>query len=75
MPGDDPWTEHARWFNRCGFLRLVKGDDFIQDVLRQKPPQQVPEEDLLKRRPYSDEELERMMDDAICKVRREAVFG
>lgn len=26
---DDPWVEHARWFGKCCFLRLVKGQDFI----------------------------------------------
>lgn len=40
---DDPWTEHARWFNLCGFLRLVKGDDFIREVLLKHPRQPVPE--------------------------------
>ena len=28
---DYPWTEHARWFSKCGFVRLVKGDDFIRE--------------------------------------------
>ena len=75
VPGDDPWTEHARWFGRCGFLRLVKGEDFIQDVLRHNPPQEAPPADQpqtghteVKRRPFTDEEVESMMEDAICKV-------
>ncbi|XP_076357103.1 putative inhibitor of apoptosis [Tachypleus tridentatus] len=29
-PGDDPWTEHAKWFCNCGFVRINKGDDFIK---------------------------------------------
>ncbi|TEA37758.1 hypothetical protein DBR06_SOUSAS9210088, partial [Sousa chinensis] len=28
-PGDDPWTEHARWFPRCEFLLRTKGRDFV----------------------------------------------
>ncbi|KAK4883076.1 hypothetical protein RN001_006395 [Aquatica leii] len=28
-PLDDPWTEHARWFPKCGYVLLVKGQDFI----------------------------------------------
>lgn len=28
-PHDDPWTEHARWFPRCSFVRLIKGLEFI----------------------------------------------
>lgn len=28
-PQDDPWTEHARWFPRCSFVKLVKGQEFV----------------------------------------------
>lgn len=90
VPGDDPWTEHARWFSRCGFIRLVKGDDFIQTVMRDHPQEQVQQvqgaavtgagpETGVKRCPFSDEEVENMMENAICKtavelgVDREAV--
>ena len=27
--GDDPWTEHARWFPRCNYVKTVKGQEFI----------------------------------------------
>jgi hypothetical protein len=30
--GDDPWTEHARWFPRCGHVRQSKGEAFIRAV-------------------------------------------
>ncbi|XP_019681817.2 baculoviral IAP repeat-containing protein 7 isoform X1 [Felis catus] len=30
--GDDPWTEHAKWFPRCGFLLQTKGRDFVCSV-------------------------------------------
>jgi len=43
QPEDDPWTEHARWFHLCAFLRLVKGDEFIREVLLKHPRQPVPE--------------------------------
>jgi len=29
---DDPWTEHARWFPNCGFLKQVMGTNYIQKV-------------------------------------------
>ena len=29
---DDPWTEHARWFPNCGFLKQVRGSKYIQKV-------------------------------------------
>ena len=38
QPEDDPWTEHARWFSECGFIRLVKGDEFISKCLNSHPP-------------------------------------
>ncbi|CAC5379796.1 unnamed protein product [Mytilus coruscus] len=31
-PGDQPWIEHARWYQNCTFLRQCKGDKFIEDV-------------------------------------------
>ncbi|KAM6163898.1 baculoviral IAP repeat-containing protein 7 [Rhynchocyon petersi] len=31
-PGDDPWTEHAKWFPRCEFLLQSKGRGFVQSV-------------------------------------------
>ena len=27
---DDPWVEHAGWFHQCEFIKLVKGEGFIQ---------------------------------------------
>ena len=38
---DDPWTEHARWFSECGFVRLVKGDEFISKCINKHPPESV----------------------------------
>ncbi|XP_077488826.1 baculoviral IAP repeat-containing protein 7-like isoform X1 [Amblyomma americanum] len=32
--GDDPWEEHARWFPRCQFVLLAKGEAYINDCLR-----------------------------------------
>ncbi|XP_071115031.1 baculoviral IAP repeat-containing protein 7-like [Haliotis cracherodii] len=36
--GDDPWSEHARWFPRCPYVRQVKGDNFIQTALGGREP-------------------------------------
>ncbi|KAL1131911.1 hypothetical protein AAG570_011522 [Ranatra chinensis] len=30
---DIPWQEHARWFPNCGFLLLVKGQQFVDETL------------------------------------------
>ncbi|KAK7477658.1 hypothetical protein BaRGS_00031136 [Batillaria attramentaria] len=32
---DDVWTEHVRWRPSCGYLRAVKGDDYIRRTLTQ----------------------------------------
>lgn len=29
---DDPWEQHAIWYDKCEYLRLVKGFDFINAV-------------------------------------------
>ncbi|XP_078659105.1 baculoviral IAP repeat-containing protein 7-like [Branchiostoma floridae x Branchiostoma belcheri] len=36
--GDDPWTEHARWYGEeCEFVLLQKTPSFVQDVKRRHP--------------------------------------
>ncbi|KAG8040581.1 hypothetical protein G9C98_002577 [Cotesia typhae] len=35
---DDPWTEHARWFPKCGFVSIVRGQNFIQHCIDNRPP-------------------------------------
>ncbi|XP_043279999.1 death-associated inhibitor of apoptosis 2-like [Venturia canescens] len=35
---DDAWTEHARWFPKCGFVLLVRGQDFIKHCIDNRPP-------------------------------------
>ena len=27
---DDPWEEHAGWFSQCAYVRLVKGDAYVE---------------------------------------------
>ncbi|XP_041980003.1 baculoviral IAP repeat-containing protein 2 isoform X2 [Aricia agestis] len=33
--GDGPWSEHAHWFPTCGYILLVKGQEFI-DTCRKR---------------------------------------
>ncbi|XP_013407019.1 inhibitor of apoptosis protein-like [Lingula anatina] len=35
-PGDEPWTEHARWFPKCGYVKQCKGLDFINSIKRKQ---------------------------------------
>ncbi|XP_015599777.1 baculoviral IAP repeat-containing protein 7-A [Cephus cinctus] len=34
---DDAWTEHAKWFPRCGFVALVRGQEFIRHCVENRP--------------------------------------
>ncbi|KAL1492140.1 hypothetical protein ABEB36_012628 [Hypothenemus hampei] len=60
-PDDDPWTEHARWFSRCSFVNLVKGQEFVAacslDSLDVNNHQMQKIKTAKKKRPVSDEEL------------------
>ena len=38
---DEPWQEHARWFEKCVFVRLVKGDDYIRQCVEERPPEKA----------------------------------
>ncbi|XP_050392207.1 baculoviral IAP repeat-containing protein 2 [Patella vulgata] len=31
-PTDDPWMEHIRWSNNCGFIKSQKGADFVIEL-------------------------------------------
>ncbi|XP_076230544.1 death-associated inhibitor of apoptosis 2 [Nomia melanderi] len=35
---DDVWTEHARWFPKCEFVNLIRGQKFIQQCIANRPP-------------------------------------
>ncbi|RLU20359.1 hypothetical protein DMN91_006967 [Ooceraea biroi] len=37
-PTDDVWVEHARWFSKCGYVILVRGQSFIQHCIDNRPP-------------------------------------
>jgi hypothetical protein len=37
-PEDAPFEEHARWFGECGFLQMVKGRAYVDQVRSAKPP-------------------------------------
>jgi baculoviral IAP repeat-containing protein 7/8 len=37
-PQDDPWVQHAKWFSTCFYVRLVKGQEFINNVTGKHVP-------------------------------------
>ena len=63
---DEPWKEHARWFQKCVFVRLVKGDGYITECLKERPPEGG-EELSPGPRSVSEDEVRRAMSQAIVK--------
>nr|XP_053782601.1 baculoviral IAP repeat-containing protein 7 isoform X4 [Desmodus rotundus] len=89
--GDDPWTEHAKWFPRCEFLLRTKGRDFVcsvQESLRHPLgswllPTPHPEKRPAQRVPGSqppgaqdaEEQLRRLREERTCKVCLDRTVG
>ncbi|XP_014228800.1 death-associated inhibitor of apoptosis 1-like isoform X1 [Trichogramma pretiosum] len=46
-PQDDPWVQHAKWFSTCFYVRLVKGQEFINSVTGKHIPP-LSEEETMK---------------------------
>jgi len=62
QPNDDPWTEHARWFTKCGYVRLIKGDEFIAKCVSEIPTEIPPKgRDTSATSRLSEEDLRAMM--------------
>lgn len=34
-PNDDPWEQHAKWFTKCYYLLMVKGQAYVNSVTGQ----------------------------------------
>merc|ERR1712212_369152 len=66
QPEDAPWIEHARWFSKCVFVRLVKGDEFIAKCLAERPPEKVVAGGNVGRQ-VTEEEVRRAMSQAIVR--------
>jgi len=69
QPEDVPWIEHSRWFSKCVFVRLVKGDEFVAKALLERPPETRAGVPAVRtthdRPPVSEEEVRAMMSDAV----------
>jgi hypothetical protein len=45
-PGDDPWTEHAKYFPKCEFLILDQGSTFIANCAAEETKNDHEEDDI-----------------------------
>ncbi|CAH0720023.1 unnamed protein product, partial [Brenthis ino] len=41
---DVPWEQHARWFDRCAYVQLVKGREYVQKVITEATAISAPQE-------------------------------
>ncbi|XP_029177517.1 putative inhibitor of apoptosis isoform X2 [Nylanderia fulva] len=32
-PEDDPWEQHAKWFDYCSYLLMIKGRDYVNKIV------------------------------------------
>jgi len=63
---DVPWVEHARWFSRCVFVRLVKGDEYVKKCLLERPPEKAGMS-FDKPKAVTEEDIRRAMSQAIVR--------
>merc|ERR1719270_2798704 len=64
---DEPWKEHARWFDKCVFVRLVKGDDYIKNCMDERPPEKANMSLQSGSRSVTEDEIRQAMSQAIVK--------
>ncbi|XP_068617288.1 death-associated inhibitor of apoptosis 1-like isoform X2 [Battus philenor] len=73
---DVPWEQHARWFDRCAYVQLVKGRDYVQKVMSEAcaipaPKEQkeaTPSVDTPKNKTTSEKEENVVEDSKLCKI-------
>ncbi|XP_015189033.1 PREDICTED: putative inhibitor of apoptosis [Polistes dominula] len=40
-PQDDPWEQHAKWFSKCYYLLMVKGQEFVNMIKEREETMQM----------------------------------
>lgn len=73
---DVPWEQHARWFDRCAYVQLVKGREYVQKVISEACaiPASNAEKDVVPETPASEpstptDTSENSLDDSkLCKI-------
>ena len=64
---DEPWKEHARWFDKCVFVRLLKGDDYIKNCMDERPPEKANMSLQSGSRSVTEDDIRKAMSQAIVK--------
>ncbi|XP_058123219.1 death-associated inhibitor of apoptosis 1-like [Anopheles coustani] len=76
VPGDDPWEEHAKYYEDCHYLRLMKTRAFIDNCKTQTTQQMAEPSKLTFRKdnlrrstePSEDEKRTEPAESKLCKV-------
>ncbi|CAB3226801.1 unnamed protein product [Arctia plantaginis] len=73
---DVPWEQHARWFDRCAYVQLVKGRDYVQKVMTQacslpaanEAKEEVPEKPSVQTNASTESTETPVEDSKLCKI-------
>ncbi|CAK1555298.1 unnamed protein product [Leptosia nina] len=68
---DEPWEQHARWFDRCAYVQLVKGREYVQKVLADATAAAEPKEEAVNVETNSngtEKEENPVEDTMLCKI-------
>ncbi|KAK4883074.1 hypothetical protein RN001_006393 [Aquatica leii] len=41
---DNPWEQHAKWFSKCNFVRIQKGQEYISEICSKQEAVLTPEQ-------------------------------
>ncbi|AUR45139.1 inhibitor of apoptosis protein 3 [Spilosoma obliqua nucleopolyhedrosis virus] len=67
---DEPWKLHARWFDRCPYVLLVKGRDYVQKIVTESCTisnnDERVEQEAIERQPDLNER--QFTENNICKI-------
>ncbi|XP_076750908.1 baculoviral IAP repeat-containing protein 8 [Xylocopa sonorina] len=58
-PEDDPWEQHAKWFSKCYYLLMVKGQDYVNKITGQHISRPSKEETMQMNLPSFIKKVER----------------
>jgi baculoviral IAP repeat-containing protein 7/8 len=70
---DIPWEQHARWFDRCAYVQLVKGKEYIQRVKSDAcmilaPKEEIPTTEPIRETIANNGEEKPIDDSKLCKI-------
>lgn len=62
---DSPWEQHARWFKDCKYVKLVKGEEYIQNIVSKSCTIKTIEKEYVAE---DEKEVSNAVDAKLCKI-------